>query len=139
MSFCTFQHIILHSFQCFANFSSQFIQCNYLFFSGVTANDYCLTCFNILRTDFHTKRNTTDFLFTELPAGALVGIVYFYFITSFNQAALQFSCFFQYACFMLSDGNNHNLNRCNSGRQYQTAVITVNHDDRTDDACGHTP
>ena len=56
-----------------------------------------------------------------------------------HQFVFQFACFFQNAFFFLHDGNDNNLCRCDSGRQNQTAVVTVNHDNRTDKTGGHTP
>ena len=40
---------------------------------------------------------------------------------------------------LLLDRNDHNLGRCDSRRQFQTAIITMYHDDSADHTGCHTP
>ena len=40
---------------------------------------------------------------------------------------------------MLCNGNNNQLYRCNFRRQYQSAVISVHHDDGANQTSGHAP
>ena len=72
MCLCTGKHIILHLLKSCLDGFSQVTKLYKLLFSGVTANDNCLACFDILRADLNTQRDTLDFLLTEFPAGCLV-------------------------------------------------------------------
>ena len=126
---CTLQHIFLDCFQDFLYFLHKLIKCNSIFLSCITTADHSLTILDILRAALDTDRNTTHFLLCEFESRALVCVVYFY----------ADSCCLKNALFSLLDRDDHCLYRSDSRRQYQTAVITMYHDDCTDHTCCHAP
>ena len=139
MCTCALQHLFLHEIKNFLNFGSQLIEGNNIFFSCVTTADHSLSVLDILRTTFDTNRNTTHFLLCKFESRTSVCIVHFDTDACSFQCCKQFVCFFQNSFFTLLDRDDHCLCRSNSRRQDKSAVVTMNHDDRTDHTCGHSP
>ena len=116
----------MNSLQQLGYFAFQFIQRNKGLFAVVAANDDALVLFDVLWTDLQTQRNTLHLILTEFPTRTLVCKVGFY-SCNFFKSFCNFLSLFDYAFFMHSYRNNHNLCRCNTRRNNKTAVVTVNH------------
>ena len=139
MCTCALQHFLLHKIKNFLNFGRKFFKGNDIFLSCITTADNSLSVLDILRSTFDTNRNSSHFLLCEFESRASVGVVYFDTDASCLECCKQFICFLKNAFFALLDRNDDCLSRSDSRRQDKSAVVTVNHDDRTDHTCCHTP
>ena len=137
--FRSLKHIFLNCLQDFGQFFCQLIHCHYNFFSCVTANDNNLTIFNIFWSDFDTCRDSDHFLLAEFPSRALFRIIDGSSVSCCLQYCKQFISFVKHTLFVLCDRDHSCLNWRNVRRKYQTTVISMYHDDGSDDTCGQSP
>ncbi|KLU68121.1 MAG: hypothetical protein RHS_6056 [Robinsoniella sp. RHS] len=135
----SFQHICLHCFQDLSCLICDLIKCSHSLLSGVTPYNNSLTCFDIFWSQFNSDWNSTHFLLRELPSRTLVRIIHLHTKSCFRQCIFHFERFIQNAVFFLLDRNHHNLGRRNPWREYQTAVVSMHHDDRSDHTGCHSP
>ena len=107
-------------------------------FTVIPANQHTLAGFDILGADLQTQRDALHFVLGELPAGAVFGKVDIG-AEGFFKAVAEGGGGFGNALLMLGDGHHHDLHGGDGGRQHQTVIIAVGHDDGADDAGGHAP
>ena len=136
---CLLQHIALHGGQHLAYLLCQLRQGNYDLLAGIATDNHSLICLDILRSNLDTYRDTLHLLLRELPARALVRIVYLHLKACLQQGGLQLVSLIQNTFLMLGNGDNHHLGRRDPRRQNQSAVIAVNHDDSSNQTGSHTP
>ena len=137
--FCSFEHIILHCLKNFSKFCCKLVQRNTDLLSCITAYDNCLVILDIFRSDFDTCRDSKDLLSAELPSRCFIRIVNLYFVSCCLQCINKFICLIKNTFFMLGDRDDHCLYRCDSRWNNKSAVISVYHDQRTNDSCGQSP
>ena len=130
-------HIILHLLQHLPCYLRQLSESYNSLLTGVAAYQNALTGLDILRSDLNTQRDSAHLLLAELPARALVGIIYLYLEACLLQLAAQLLGLLQNAFLVLGDRDDHDLRGRDAGRQYQAAVVAVYHDDCADDTSGH--
>ena len=135
---CSLQHILLHGLENLCSLGLQIFQCYLDLLSGVTAADHALAGLDIFRADLHTDRVTSHLSLCELEAGSLVAVIYFY-AEALSQAVSQFISLVQNAFLFLHNRYDADLDRSHTGRNYQTFVVTVYHDQCTDQTGRHTP
>ena len=135
---CSLQHFLLHGLQDLGCLGLQILQSYLGLLSGITAADHTLACLDILRPDLHTNRITSHLSLCELEAGGLVTVIYLD-TEILRQAVSQLIRLVENAFLFLHNGHNADLDRCYTGRNHQTFVITVYHDQCADQTGGHTP
>ena len=133
----TLQHFRLHLLQYLSRLRLQFVQRYLNLLPRITAADHTPVRLDVLRPDLHTDRNSPHLLLGELPAGTLIRIVHFH--PKAAKPVSQLVSLIQHAFFFLLNRNDHDLYRCDPGRQYQARVVAVYHDQRTDQARGCAP
>ena len=115
------------------------VQSDKALFTGITAGQAALSLFQIAGTDLHTDRHAFHFILGELPTGRVVGIVQLHPQAGSLQTGLDLSGCFQHAGLVGRHGDHYHLNGGDGGRQHQTVVIAVGHDDRADEPGGGAP
>ena len=133
------EHVVLDLFQNFLHLRSDSFKRRDDLLAGISADDHTLSLLDILRADLEAHRNSSHFLVRELPAGALVRIIQSRADPGSAQGILQFAGLIENAFLLLLDRDDHRLDRRHSRRQFQSAVISVYHDDRADHTGRHPP
>ena len=138
MCSCSLQHFLLHGLQDLGCLGLQILQSDFDLLSGITTADHALACLDILRPDLHTNRITSHLSLCELEAGGLVTVIYLD-TEILRQAVSQLIRLVENAFLFLHNGYNADLDGCHTGRDHQAFVITMYHDQCTDQTGGHTP
>ena len=132
------QHFLLHGLQDLSCLGLQILQRHLGLLPGIATADHALACLDILRADLHTDRITSHLSLCELETGGLVTVIYLN-TEILRQTVSQLIRLVENAFLFLHNGYNADLDRCYTGRDHQTFVITVYHDQCTDQTGGHTP
>ena len=109
--------------------------------TGVAARRHALALLHVSRADFHAQRDPLQLVLGELPArGRLVVLVEEDTEAGFQLIAeLPGERKHGILCLVLEYGNNDDLGRGQPGRQDQSLVIGVGHDDGANEARGDSP
>ena len=134
---CFLEHIGLNFFQKFIYFCLKFIQADNNLLTCITACQDSLIGFDILRSDFNTNRDAAHLCLCKFPARFVVCCIQFHSETA--ESVFQFFCFLKDTFLVLGNWNNNHLCRSDHWRQDKTIVVTVNHDNSTDQTGCHTP
>ena len=135
---CSLQHLLLHGLQDLGCLGLQILQSHLGLLPGIATADHALACLDILGADLHSDRITSHLSLCELEAGGLVAVIHLD-TEILRQAISQLIRLVEYAFLFLHNGYNADLDGCHTGRDHQTFVITVYHDQCTDQTGGHTP
>ena len=108
-------------------------------FTIVAANQNALAVLDITRTDLETEREALHLVLGKLPTGAVVGDVDLSANTSLLKHLVQLGCLVDNARLVCCNRDNNQLEGSDLRRQYQTLVVAVGHDDRTDQTSGYAP
>ena len=135
---CSFEHLLLHGLKKFAYPAYNIIEGNFDLLPCIPADENALACLDVLGTDLETKRISSHLCLGEFPSGSLVGIVNLD-SCNFRKLIPEFISLVENAFLLLLDGNDAKLYGSNPGRKYKSLVVSVNHDERTDESGGHAP
>ena len=139
VSSCSFQHFLLHSIQNFLYLCCKLFEFHYVFLSSISSADNSLSVLDILRTALDSYWNTAHFLLCEFESRALVCSICLHADSSCLKDLGKLLSFLKNAFFSLLDRDHNCLNRSDSWRKYESAVVTVNHDQGTDHTGSHSP
>ena len=120
------------------NLAFEILQLDKGLFAVIATDQHALAGFDILGADLQAKGYALHLILGELPAGAVLGKIYVCTEVLF-EALTQGGSGLGNALLMLGDGDDHDLDRSDSGGQHQAVIITVGHNNGADDAGRHTP
>src|SRR5256886_5510775 len=137
----TLKQRLLHLFQEHREPLFQGIQGDNFLGTIVTSHQHHAIVLYIARPDLHAHGHTAHFPLVELPARRIVTQVHFHTNLAFEHLLYARYLFVNsyFIGLFTPDGDNHNLVRGNTRRQDQARLITMHHDDSTDDACAQSP
>ena len=135
---CLCQQLVVYDLQHCVDFFNDIVKRNELLLARDAGNQHAAVVLDVARTDLQTYRYALHLVLAELPAGALLAVVYLD-AQRLCKLCLDGVCLIQHAFLMLCYGNNNNLNGCYLGRQDQTVIVAVCHDDGTDHTGGNAP
>ena len=130
---------ILNFLQQRRNFFRQLFKFHNGLFTVVTAYQNTLPVCDIARSDLQPERHALHLVLGELPTGAVFGQVDLCAHTSCFYHFINLLRLFGHARLMACHRNDNKLCRRNTGRQYETFVVAMCHNNRADHARRHAP
>ena len=136
---CLVIHTLMDQLQLLGDCCFQLLQLYNGLLTVVPAHQHALAILQIPGAALYAHGHTFHLVLRTLPAHGIVGIIHICPEAGSDQPVLQLVGRFQNAGLMLGNRQNHHLNRCNLGRQYQTVIVAVGHNDAADQTGGHAP
>ena len=137
--FCRVIEPLLDGIQQLGDAGIQFVEGNGNLLTVVAPDCHAGIVLNITRTDLKAKRNTFHFILCTFPSQAVVRKISFSADTQRRYFLKKFFCFRCDTGFMGSNRNDDHLDRGDFGRENQSVIVPMGHNNRTDHACSRAP
>ena len=133
------EHTLLHELELLGDRRLEVLQGHDRLLAVIAAHEHALSGLNVSRAELEAKRHALHLVLRALPAHGVVRIVHLHAKSRGDQALLDLGGSIQNAFLMHRDRQNDHLRRRDLGRQHQTVVVTVCHDDSADHARRRAP